>query len=165
MLSSSSPNSIKEDAMSATGRKQSEKTNVTVKAPREGSVVWAAIQVLDGKRRAMTPAEILAEIQERRLAKKLEGKTPEASVAARLAVHTAQGLYFERPEKGKYRLKKGVTAKSLLGDSAPAAAATTPTRGGRKKAAPTPARAQQRQQQAEKPAEGTAQEPAAAATA
>jgi len=99
--------------MSATSHKQNEKKNVTAKAPREGSVVWAAIQVLDGKRTPMHPDEITAEIQKRGLAKKLDGKTPNASVAARLAVHAAQGLYFERPEKGKYQLKKGVTAKSL----------------------------------------------------
>ncbi len=114
--------------MSATSHKQNEKNNVTVKAPREGSVVWAAIQVLDGKRTPMHPDEITAEIQKRRLAKKLDGKTPNASVAARLAVHAAQGLYFERPEKGKYLLKKGVTAKSIASGNGSAAAATS-TRG------------------------------------
>jgi hypothetical protein len=146
--------------MSATGSKSNEKKGTT-KQPREGSVIWAAIQVLDGKRRPMTPAEILAEIQERKLAKKLEGKTPEASVAARLAVHTAQGLYFERPEKGKYQLKKGVTAKSVFGDSAPAAkpAADKSARGERRKPASRPTRAQQ--QPADKPAKEAAPEPAA----
>src|SRR5215207_7365017 len=42
---------------------------------------------------------------------KQSSKTPQASVAARLAVHV--GVYFERPEKGKYQLKKGVTTKSV----------------------------------------------------
>jgi hypothetical protein len=103
--------------MSATSTKQSSKTDQSTsrrQGPREGSVVWAMIQVLDGKRKPMKPAEILAEIQKRGLAKKLSGKTPEASVAARLAVHV--GVYFERPEKGKYQLKKGVTAKSVSGE-------------------------------------------------
>jgi hypothetical protein len=105
---------------------QSRTTNQTTsrrQGPREGSVVWAMIQVLDGKRTPLTPAEILAAIQKRGLAKKLGGKTPEASVAARLAVHV--GIYFERPEKGKYLLKKGVTAKSLASDSGSKSASTT----------------------------------------
>jgi hypothetical protein len=106
--------------MSATSTTQhSKSTEVKAKrqGPREGSVMWAVIQVLDGKRKPMTPAEILAEITGRRLAKKLDGKTPEASVAARLAVHAAKGLYVERPEKGKHLLKKGVTAKSIANES------------------------------------------------
>jgi HB1, ASXL, restriction endonuclease HTH domain len=100
--------------MSATSTKQSNEakpTAATEKGPREGSVMWAVIQVLEGKRAPMTPAAILAEIQKRGLAKKLNGKTPEASVAARLAVHAAKGLYVERPEKGKYRLKTGTGSK------------------------------------------------------
>jgi hypothetical protein len=111
--------SIKEDAMSATSTKQNSNTTQPKKrqGPREGSVVWAMIQVLDGKRTPMRPAEILAEIKQRKLVKKLDGKTPEASVGARLAVHV--GTYFERPEKGKYQLKKGVTAKSLSSGSTP----------------------------------------------
>lgn len=111
--------------MSATRTKQNDKKAVTVKAPREGSVVWAAIQVLDGKRTPMHPDEITAEIQKQGLAKKLDGKTPNASVAARLAVHAAQGLYFDRPERGKYLLKKGVTAKSVASGNGSAAATST----------------------------------------
>lgn len=106
--------------MSATSTRRSEKSKQATsrrQGPREGSVVWAMIQVLDGKRKPMTPAEILKEIQKRGLAKRLSGKTPEASVAARLAVHV--GIYFERPEKGKYRLKKGVTAKSVSSGTGP----------------------------------------------
>jgi hypothetical protein len=76
--------------LSPTSIKQSDKTSeATAKRqrPRERSVVWAMIQVLDGKRRPMRPIEILAEIKQRRLTARLDGKTPEASVAARLAVH------------------------------------------------------------------------------
>jgi hypothetical protein len=153
--------SIKEDAMSATSRKQNEKNNVTVKAPREGSVVWAAIQVLDGKRTPMHPDEITAEIQKRRLAKKLDGKTPNASVAARLAVHAAQGLYFERPEKGKYLLKKGVTAKSIASGNGSAAATSTRGKANDSKGRRKPA-SRGRRQSSEKPAQ---QEPQPAATA
>lgn len=124
--------------MSATSTTQSSKSNeVTTKqhGPREGSVMWAVVQVLDGKRKPMTPNEILTEIKNRRLAKKLDGKTPEASVAARLAVHAAKGLYVERPEKGKYQLKKGVTAKSLASSSTRATPATPKRRTARKPAA------------------------------
>jgi hypothetical protein len=138
MLSSSSQ-PIKEDAMSATSTKQSSKTNESSRrqGPREGSVVWAMIQVLDGKRKPMKPAEILEEIQKRGLAKKLSGKTPEASVAARLAVHV--GTYFERPEKGKYQLKKGVTAKSVSSTAAPKSTSKTGKRIAKSSTEPIPA--------------------------
>jgi hypothetical protein len=130
--------------MSATNTKQRSTKQGTAKrqGPREGSVVWAMIQVLDGKRKPMKPAEILEEIRKRGLAKKLSGKTPEASVAARLAVHV--GVYFERPEKGKYQLKKGVTAKSLASTSNSKPASKTTARrdagskGARRKPASSP---------------------------
>lgn len=119
--------------------------------PREGSVMWAVIQVLDGKRKPLTPVEILAEIQDRRLARKLDGKTPEASVAARLAVYTAKGLYVERAEKGKYQLKKDITAKAVTRRSE-----GKPARGKRKAASRnqggTPA-AQPHKPQPEQPAQ------------
>ncbi len=99
--------------MSATRRQQGGPR----RGPREGSVMWAVIRVLDGKRKPMSPSGILAEIQKRGLATGLKGQTPEATVAARLSVHAAKGLYVERPEKGKYRLKKGVTANSIAGDA------------------------------------------------
>jgi hypothetical protein len=78
--------------------------------PREGSTMWAAIQVLRGKRKPMSASEIYAEIRERRLAPGLKGKTPEQTVAAQLAVHAKRGLYVERAEPGKFRLKRGAAA-------------------------------------------------------
>ena len=57
--------------------------------PREGSTMWAAMQVLRGKRKPMTAAEIYAEIRERKLAPRLKGS------------------YVERTEPGKFRLKRG----------------------------------------------------------
>lgn len=147
--------------MSATSTSQNSKpapTTATQQGPREGSVMWAVIQVLDGKRKPMTPAEILAEITDRRLAKKLAGKTPEASVAARLAVHAAKGLYVERPEKGKYQLKKGVTAKSLASISA--SKTTTRAKAGRPTSRRKPASRSRRQSPKAKPA----QQPAASVT-
>jgi hypothetical protein len=74
---------------------------------REGSTMWAVVQVLRGKRKPMTAAEIYAEIRERKLAPGLKGKTPEQSVAARLAVAAKRGLYVERAEPGKFRHKRG----------------------------------------------------------
>jgi hypothetical protein len=74
--------------------------------PREGSTLWAAIEVLRGKRKPMTSAQIYAEIRERNLAPGLKGKTPEQTVAARLAVHAKRGLYVERAEPGKFRLRR-----------------------------------------------------------
>jgi hypothetical protein len=152
--------------MSATSTKQNSKTKPTTsrgQGPREGWVVWAMIQVLDGKRKPMKPAEILEEIQKLGLAKKLSGKTPEASVAARLAVHV--GIYFERPEKGKYQLKKGITAKSLSSatGSKPSSKRTTrtPARNGGKDKQPA-SEARQSDSTVIPPAEST-QEPVAAA--
>lgn len=157
--------------MSAT-RTQNDKKAATVKPLREGSVVWAAIQVLDGKRTPMHPDEITAEIQKRGLAKKLDGKTPNASVAARLAVHTAQGLYFERPEKGKYLLRKGVTAKSVASSASPSESTREKASGSKgrrrkpasrsRKQAPETKRTQQQQQQPAAGAAADASTPAAA---
>jgi hypothetical protein len=42
--------------------------------PREGSAIWAAMEVLRGKRKPMTAAQICTEIQERELAPGLKGK-------------------------------------------------------------------------------------------
>jgi hypothetical protein len=74
--------------------------------PREGSTMWAAIQVLRGKRNPMTSADIYAEIRERKLAPGLKGKTPEQTVAAQLAVHAKRGLYVERAAPGKFWLRR-----------------------------------------------------------
>lgn len=73
--------------------------------PREGSTLWAAIEVLRDKHKPMCVAEIYAEIRERKLAPGLKGKTPEQTVAAQLAVAAKRGLYVERAEPGKFRLK------------------------------------------------------------
>lgn len=92
--------------MSTTGTKRSTRKN-SRREPREGSTMWAAMQVLRGKRKPMTAAEIYAEIRERKLAPGLKGKTPEQTVAAQLAVHAKRGRYVERAEPGKFRLKRG----------------------------------------------------------
>jgi len=138
-------------ATSSTQHRKADEVRTKQQGPREGSVMWAVIQVLDGKRKPLTPAEILTEIQDRRLARKLDGKTPQASVAARLAVHAAKGLYVERAEKGKYQLKKSITATSLASH-----ADAKPTGGKRKTASrnrrSTPA-ARPRKAQSEKPAQ------------
>jgi hypothetical protein len=87
--------------------KQKSNADSAPRAPREGSTMWAAIEVLRGKRKPMTAREIYAEISERKLAPGLKGKTPEQTVAAQLAVHAKRGLYVERAEPGKFRLKRG----------------------------------------------------------
>jgi hypothetical protein len=74
--------------------------------PREGSVLWAAIEVLRGHAEPMTAREIYAQIRERNLAPSLKGKTPEQTVAARLAVSAKRGLLVERTEPGRFRLKR-----------------------------------------------------------
>lgn len=77
------------------------------RGPREGSTMWAAMEVLRGKRKPMTTAEIYAEISGRNLAPGLKGKTPEATLAAQLAVNAKRGRFVERTEPGKFRLKRG----------------------------------------------------------
>jgi hypothetical protein len=74
--------------------------------PREGSVLWAAMQVLRGKREPMNAAEIYAEIRTRNLAPNLKGKTPEQTVAARLAVAAKSGVHVQRTAPGKFKLKR-----------------------------------------------------------
>jgi HB1, ASXL, restriction endonuclease HTH domain len=93
--------------MSNTTTKDKPKEGEAQRGPREGSTMWAAIEVLRGKRKPMTAREIYAEISERKLAPGLKGKTPEQTVAAQLATHAKRGLYVERAEPGKFRLKRG----------------------------------------------------------
>lgn len=69
--------------------------------------MWAVIQVLDGKRKPMTSNEILAEITDRRLAKKLNGKTPEASVRRPPRRPRRQGLLRRAPREGQVPAQKG----------------------------------------------------------
>jgi HB1, ASXL, restriction endonuclease HTH domain len=88
----------------STPQKATDKT--PQRGPREGSTMWAAIEVLRGKRKPMTAAEIYSEIRERKLAPGLKGKTPEQTLAAQLAVNAKRGRYVERAEPGKFRLKR-----------------------------------------------------------
>ena len=90
-----------------TTKQQTAAAESPARAPREGSTMWAAIEVLRGKRKPMTAREIYAEISERKLAPGLKGKTPEQTVGAQLATHAKRGLYVERAEPGKFRLKRG----------------------------------------------------------
>jgi HB1, ASXL, restriction endonuclease HTH domain len=91
----------------ASRSKQAKAASPPPAGPREGSTMWAVIEVLRGKRTPMRAAEVYAEIRERKLAPGLKGKTPEQTVAAHLAVNAKQGRYVERAEPGKFRLKKG----------------------------------------------------------
>ena len=94
--------------MSTTSTQQKPKAKTPQRGPREGSAMWAAIEVLRGKRKPMTAGEIYAEIRERSLAPGLKGKTPEQTLAAQLAVNSKRGRYVERTDPGKFRLKRAV---------------------------------------------------------
>jgi hypothetical protein len=87
------------------GRAKAKVAGRSPAGPREGSTMWAAIEVLRDKGKPMRAVEICAEIRERNLAPSLKGKTPEQTVAAQLAVHAKRGLYVERPEPGKFQLR------------------------------------------------------------
>ena len=93
--------------MSTTSTKRKPKDKTPQRGPREGSTMWAAMEVLRGKRKPMTAGEIYAEIRERELAPGLKGKTPEQTIAAQLAVNAKRGRYVERAEPGKFQLKRG----------------------------------------------------------
>jgi hypothetical protein len=53
---------------------QKPKAKTPQRGPREGSTMWAAMEVLRGKRKPMTAAEIYAEISERKLAPGLKAR-------------------------------------------------------------------------------------------
>jgi hypothetical protein len=97
----------KTDTKKPSEPKAAPKTEAAQRGPREGSTMWAAMEVLRGKRKPMTAGQIYAEIRERNLAPGLAGKTPEQTLAAQLAVNAKRGRYVERTEPGKFRLKRG----------------------------------------------------------
>jgi hypothetical protein len=72
--------------------------------PRAGSTMWAVLRVLQGAQEPMGAKAIYAEIDRRDLAAGLKGKTPEATVAAALAVAAKQGRHVERTSPGKFRV-------------------------------------------------------------
>ena len=99
--------STKQKPKAARKPKAAPKPKAAQRGPREGSTMWAAMEVLRGKRNPMTAGEIYAEIRDRNLAPGLKGKTPEQTLAAQLAVNAKRGRYVERTEPGKFRLKRG----------------------------------------------------------
>lgn len=71
--------------------------------PKGGlSVPEAIASVLEGKRQGMTAKAITEEIQTRKLAANLKGKTPVATVGATLATNDR----FERVDRGLYKLAR-----------------------------------------------------------
>lgn len=74
--------------------------------PRKGSMTDAMVKVLDGADEPMGAKDITAEIKRRRLAPNLKGKTPDATVGAKLATEAKKpGGLFERTGPGKFRLR------------------------------------------------------------
>ena len=74
--------------------------------PREGSTMWAILQVLSDATEPLSAKEIYAQIAARKLASGLKGKTPAQSIAAKLAVAAKKGEYVERAAPGKFQLLK-----------------------------------------------------------
>lgn len=77
------------------------------KAPREGSTMWAILKVLGSAKEPLSAKEIYAEIATCKLAPGLKGKTPDQTIAAKLAVSAKNGEYVERAAPGKFQLLKG----------------------------------------------------------
>ena len=83
-------------------------TSSEPRPPREGSGLWAALEVLKKARTPMTGADVFAKIKERKLAPGLKGKTPEATITAALNVAAARGHHgVVRPEPGRFAIQKG----------------------------------------------------------
>lgn len=78
----------------------------STKGPREGSTMWAILQVLSGATEPLSAKDIYAQIAERKLATGLKGKTPDQTIAAKLAVSAKKGEYVERAAPGKFQLVK-----------------------------------------------------------
>lgn len=74
--------------------------------PREGSALHAALEVLKAAREPLTPQEIYDRAKKRGLATGLKGKTPVATLAAKLATMNKAGHYVRRPAPGRYELRK-----------------------------------------------------------
>lgn len=92
---------------SRAARKTSPSPVGETRPPREGSTLWAAIEVLKRARTPMPAADVFAKIKERKLAPGLKGKTPEATVAAALNVAAARGQHgITRPKPGRFALQK-----------------------------------------------------------
>lgn len=88
--------------------KTSSSTASETRPPREGSGLWAALEVLKKARTPMTGADVFAKIKERKLAPGLKGKTPEATITAALNVAAARQQHgVVRPEPGRFAIKKG----------------------------------------------------------
>lgn len=78
----------------------------SAKAPRAGSTMWAILQVLSSATKPLSAKDIYAQIAERKLASGLKGKTPDQTIAAKLAVSAKKGEYVERAAPGKFQLLK-----------------------------------------------------------
>lgn len=76
------------------------------RGPKAGSMTSAMVEVLKGKRNPMNAKEITKAIMDRKLAPNLQGKTPDATVGAKLSTEAKKddGL-FERVAPGQYKLR------------------------------------------------------------
>lgn len=78
----------------------------SAKGPQEGSTMWAVLKVLGDATEPLSAKDIYARIAERKLATGLKGKTPDQTIAAKLAVSAKKGEYVERAAPGKFQLLK-----------------------------------------------------------
>lgn len=90
------------DVLTAAGRKDPT-------GPREGSGLWAALQILKAARNPLTPDEIWDRIKAKKLAPGMKGKTPAATIGAQLATALKADKIpgLTRPEPGRYAITKG----------------------------------------------------------
>lgn len=74
---------------------------------REGSTMWAVLEVLRKARKPLTAAEVAEKIISGKMAPGLKGKTPGATIAAAMNVAVARGQHgIVRPTPGHFELDR-----------------------------------------------------------
>ena len=90
----------------ATAERTKPAPTTSATGPREGSTMWAILQILSDATEPLSAKEIYKQIAERKLASGLKGKTPHQTVAATLAVSAKKRQYIERAAPGKFQILK-----------------------------------------------------------
>lgn len=94
-----------DQARNAQAQREATSGRHTPRGPKPGSMTTAMVEVLKGKRKPMTAKEIWAEIQARGLWASPKGKTPDATIGAKLSTEAKKGGLFERVAPGQYKLR------------------------------------------------------------
>lgn len=100
-----------DQAKNAQAQREATSGRHTPRGPKPGSMTTAMVEVLKNRRKPMTAKEIWAEIQRRGLWASPKGKTPDATIGAKLSTEAKKGGLFERVAPGQYQLRARKGAK------------------------------------------------------